>query len=363
MRKLVIMASAILLVVGCSQKIAEKPSSKPAVKKTEEVQRDKGFKHKQIARDVKPWRGFNALQTSRVAWHAPGARESLLNMISVGANAVIFVPFMEQQRHDSVAVSRASHVTDSQLKSAIQLAHKLGLRVIVKPQVIVKNSWAGGIKFSNHQQLSEWFENYAREIIRYAELAQSEHVDAFVIGTELEGVSRELPWPDLISKLRKVFGGKLTYSAHGIDDVEAFPYWHLLDVISLTLYPSLGGSDDYVKMMVHVEYALYKLRKAVEQHGGKPVWLTEIGMPSADGFAERPWAWTALGHPRVRPDMMLQTRATAIWLDQVRRAEWIDGVFFWLWYSDPNAGGMNDRDYTVQNKPAQVIIRQHWGRD
>ena len=361
MHKLLAMASAILVVVGCSHKVAEKPAPKAAAKDT--VEKQEVIEHRQIDKSVKQWRGFNALQTSKVAWHQPAAMESMVKMIDIGANAVIFVPFMEQARHDSVSVSRAGHVTDRQLIAAIRMAHQLGLRVIVKPQVIVRGSWAGGIKFSNGKKLSEWFSNYTQEILRYAEIAEAERVEAFVIGTELKGVSRDVAWPDLIKRLRKTYHGKLTYSAHGVDDVESFPYWHLLDIISLTLYPSLGDSDDYLKMMVHVEYALYKLHKAVERHGGKPVWLTEIGMPSADGFAERPWAWVALNNPRVRPDVMLQTKATAIWLDQVRRAKWIDGVFFWLWYSDPAAGGLQDRDYTVQNKPAEIIIRQQWGRD
>ena len=360
MRKSLVVALAITLVAGCAQKTADRPSGKVAAKPVAEKE---VVEQKPTISTAKQWRGFNALQTSKVAWHQSGARESLLNMISIGANAVIFVPFMEQPSQDSVAISRASHVTDQQLKAAIQLAHQLGLRVIVKPQVIVRGSWAGGIKFSDSKKLSQWFENYAGEIIRYAEIAEAERVEAFVIGTELKGVSRESHWPGLIERLRKVYHGKLTYSAHGVDDVESFPYWHLLDMISLTLYPSLGDTDDYLKMVVHVEYALYKLRKAVERHVGKPVWLTEIGMPSAEGFAERPWAWVALNNPRVHPDVMLQTKATAIWLDQVRRAEWIDGVFFWLWYSDPAAGGLQDRDYTVQNKPAEIIIRQQWGRD
>lgn len=360
MRKPLVMALAIMLIAGCAQTMAKKPSGKTTAKPVAEKE---VVKQGRIDRSVKQWRGFNALQTSKVGWHQSGARESLLNMINIGANAVILIPFMEQPSHDSVSVRRAGHVTDNQLKAAIQLAHQLGLRVVVKPQVIVKGSWAGGIKFSDSKRAAEWFENYTREIIRYAEIAEAERVEAFVIGTELKGLSRDSRWPGLIERLRKSYHGKLTYSAHGVDDVESFPYWHLLDMISLTLYPSLGDTDDYLKMMVHVEYALYKLRKAVERHGSKPVWLTEIGMPSAEGFAERPWAWVALNNPRVRPDIMLQTKATAIWLEQVRRAEWIDGVFFWLWYSDPTAGGLKDRDYTVQNKPAEILIRQQWGRD
>ena len=35
----------------------------------------------------------------------------------------------------------------------------------------------------------------------------------------------------------------------------------------------------------------------------------------------------------------------------------IGGVMIWRWFTDPNAGGLTDTDFTVQGKPAEHVLR------
>jgi len=57
---------------------------------------------------------------------------------------------------------------------------------------------------------------YGAFILTYANLAQKAHVNIFCIGTELEQFVSHRPeyWHALISKIRKVYSGKLTYADH-----------------------------------------------------------------------------------------------------------------------------------------------------
>ena len=371
MSKLVFLLGVLIAIGGCSAKSGDhsaivpnaestKATARVAEAKPIAMKRQRTARHASRDSHETTWRGFNALQTSSVAWNSSAARRSLMRMGAIGANSVALIPFMKQSGPNSTDVRAANNVTDAQLVAAINTAHQLGLKVVVKPQILVRGSWAGGISFSNHEQMHRWFKNYSVQLIRYARLSQSLGVEAFVIGTELSQIAKDLPWLELIAQLRREFRGELTYAAHNVEGVERFPYWHKLDVIGISSYPALGDMGEYDEMLAHIELNLYKLSQAVKKYRGKPVWLLEVGMPSAEGSSSQPWEWKSLDKNRHKPDMTMQTAAVAAWLNAVKRLKFVDGVFFWSWYSDPYAGGERDIDYTVQNKPAEIMIRQYW---
>jgi hypothetical protein len=54
-------------------------------------------------------------------------------------------------------------------------------------------------------------------------------------------------------------------------------------------------------------------------------------------------------------DLAIQKTALADWRD-VLGAHGISGISFWCWYTNPDAGGPNDTDFTIQNKPAQTVL-------
>ncbi|TLS69208.1 hypothetical protein FEF65_01615 [Mariprofundus erugo] len=303
-------------------------------------------------------RGFNVMQHASMSWEHPYARQSLMDMRSTGANAVVLIGFLKQSRPDSVDVSRSSAVRDSELKRAIAYAHELGLYTILKPQMLVPGSWAGEIDPGSEDGWKQWFDAYSREIVRYARFAAAEHVDALVLGTELVHASKHVNWPALIRQVRQVYPypGKITYAAHNVDGLKAFPYWNLLDTVSLTFYPSLGVTGQRDEMQQYVDRAVTELQQATGSLN-KPLWVLEFGMPSAKGASARPWEWRDLHNARV--DMTVQKEAIDIWLRALDKP-WVDGAFIWVWYSDAKSGTLNDADYTPQNKPAEAIIRRYW---
>ncbi|ATX81457.1 hypothetical protein Ga0123462_0587 [Mariprofundus ferrinatatus] len=367
MAKLAFLLGVLMALGGCAVKEGGQTASAHQAKATGQSEASEIFKKRKQARrssfgrdELTPWRGFNALQTSRVAWDSSAARRSLMRMGAVGANAVALIPFVRQSSPYSTAVMGANNVTDAQLIAAIKSAHELGMKVVVKPQILVTGSWAGEISFTDSGQRDRWFDSYSAHIIRYARLSQSMGVEAFAIGTELSKIAKDLPWPRLISQLRREFRGVLTYAAHNVEGVERFPYWDKLDVIGISSYPSLGDMGEYDEMLAHIELNLYKLSQAVKANRRKPVWLLEVGIPSAEGASSQPWEWRSLGKGGQRTDLTMQTAAVAAWLNAIKRLQYVDGVFLWCWYSDPQAGGEENIDYTVQNKPSEIVIRQYW---
>jgi len=301
-------------------------------------------------------RGFNALQHENVAWDKPAARRSFKRMVELGANAVVLVPFLEQDSPASLVVRRSDAVTMPQLQAAIKYAHEYGLKIILKPQMLVTNSWAGEIDHNQPQQWHAWFDSYSRHVLEYARFASAQGVDAFVIGTELSRASGQVDWSGLIKQVRSAYAGQLTYAAHNVDGVEGFRHWQELDVVSLTLYPSLGLSGERQEMQRYVDATVQQLKLAVE-HLGRPLWVLEIGMPSARGASSKPWQWQRLKYAKV--DLILQKNALDIWLNALDKP-WVSGVFIWAWYSDDHSGGSRNTDYTPQHKPAESIVRRYW---
>lgn len=82
---------------------------------------------------------------------------------------------------------------------------------------------------------------------------------------------------------------------------------------------------------------------------GLPLWLTEVGYPSRDGAAQRPWDYT-----RDAPiDLEEQRRAFAA-LAAAWSADDLDGLFVWEWGG--SEGGPKDGGYTPRGKPAACVL-------
>ncbi len=301
-------------------------------------------------------RGFNVMQHENVGWNEPQARRSMQRMVSLGTNAIVLIAFLEQDSASALRVNYSNAVSFQQLQKAIEYAHEFDLEIILKPQMLVRNSWASAISYDQQRDWNQWFESYQQHIVEFARFAAKHKVQTFVIGTELSKASAHVDWPQLIRKVRAEFAGKITYAAHNIDGVRAFPYWNKLDAVALTLYPSLGRSGQYDDMRLVVQHTVDQLEHVAQQFD-RPLWVLEVGMPSAAGAFSKPWEWQSLKHARV--DLKLQRDAIDIWLRALDKP-WVDGVFIWAWYSDAASGGAHDADYTPQNKPAEQMIRRYW---
>ncbi len=300
--------------------------------------------------------GLNVIQAAGYPFGGDAARTALADAKRLGANAIAVIPFLWQPDPASPDLVRGTDMSDAELRAAIRDAHALGLAVLVKPHVWVPGRWAGAVVMKSEAAWQDWFGNYQRELEHLATIAQEEQAETLVIGTELTETSQQPAWREMIRRVRSIYSGRLLYVAHNIEEAENVPFWEQLDAIGVSLYPPLGPDQARDARLAVMRSTAERL-DALAAKTGKPVIVAEIGLRSATGAAERPWE-----SPEERtgaPAPGLQADVLADWLRILARPA-VQGVLIWRWFTNPDAGGIDDTDFTVQGKPAQRVLMCLW---
>ncbi len=243
-------------------------------------------------------------------------------------------------------------------KQYIELLHKNGFRVMMKPQIwIWKGTFTGTLKMDSEEDWKELEASYTEFIMAYAELAEETKVEFYCVGTELEKFIDNRPayWHDLIKKIRTVYKGKLTYAANW-DEYERTPFWDHLDYIGVDAYFPLSEEKTPSVDQLVLGWKPYKEKlRLLSEELDKPIMFTEYGYRSNDYTAKRPWLVD-----RSKDDVNLQAQANATQaiFESFWGEDWFHGGFVWKWFIDhASAGGGNDNRFTPQNKPAENVIR------
>jgi hypothetical protein len=244
----------------------------------------------------------------------------------------------------------------------IKQAHESGLKVMIKPQVWTQSGWIGDFDLEKEEDWKIWEADYETYIMSFVKLAAKENVELFCIGTELKIVVKKRPsyWVKLISDIKKVYKGKLTYCANW-DDYKDVVFWKDLDYIGLSGYFPLSDAitprtEDLVKAWGPIKQQLkqYSLKE------GKQILFTEYGYRSMDKPAWRSWEMEYQERPI---NNQAQANAYDAFFRSLWNEKWFAGGFAWKWYAsfrriDPN----NNHDWTPQNKPAQEIMKRYYGK-
>ncbi len=300
--------------------------------------------------------GFNVIQSPRHPFGSASAKLSLSKARRLGAKAIAVVPFLWQASPASPDLARGRDMSDDELRAAIRDARALGLAVVVKPHVWVPHSWAGAVAMTSEAAWRHWFADYRRELTRIARVAEEEKADALAVGTELAATSQRPEWRALIGDVRHVYSGSLLYVAHNIEEAEVVPFWRQLDAIGVTLYPPLGADSDRQFRRTKMRAVADRL-DALSARTGKSIVVGEVGLRSAQGAAAKPWQ--SVEERASVPDPALQADVLADWLSILDRPS-VRGVLVWRWFTDPDAGGLDDTDFTVQGKPAEQVLSCAW---
>jgi hypothetical protein len=304
----------------------------------------------------KPLDGFNVIVSSGHPFGSDSAERALIKVKNLGARAIAIVPFLWQSDPASPDLVRGADMGDDELRAGIRDAQALGFTVVLKPHVWVPGSWAGAVSMTSEPAWQTWFANYRRELHRIARIAAAEKADALVIGTELAKTTLRPEWSDLIADVRGVYSGRVLYVAHNIEEAEQVPFWQKLDAIGVSLYPPLGTDNDRDGWRLTMRAVADRL-DALAEHNGRPIIVGEIGLRSAQGAAIKPWE--SAEERATAPYPALQAEVLADWLDILNRPS-VHGVMIWRWLTDPDAGGMNDTDFTIQGKPAEHVVMCAW---
>lgn len=305
---------------------------------------------------------------SFVAPPDPFALNPMPAVKSVGANWIAVVPYAFTRPGQPV-VHYNEHgwqwwgERPEGVRETVRLAHEAGIRVLLKPQVYIPGSWTGALDFPTPAAWSQWEAGYEHYLLRMAQLADSTGADLFCIGTEFNTAIAKRPgfWFALIEKVRKVYSGKLVYSANW-DDWERVPFWKKLDYIGLGGYFPLvdAPTPDTAALKAAWRPVCQRLRTFSQQQG-RPVLFTEFGYLSVDGCGWRNWELEN-GVENRPVNETAQANCLAALFGTFQPERWWAGGFLWKWF--PNMKGHEgypERDYTPQGKAGEAVLRNWYG--
>lgn len=238
---------------------------------------------------------------------------------------------------------------DEALSHAINKAHSLGMKVVLKPHVDVQTGEFRGDIPGNE----EWFKNYNDFILRYAKFAAKYNVEMFCIGTELSNTSYsrwENRWRQIIKEVRKIYKGPIVYAANW-DEYKDVSFWDELDYVGIDAYFPLTSKNNpakdeliegWTKRANEIENWLK------EKNIKNPVIFTEIGYASADGANKKPW-----DIPSQIEDQQEQADCLDATLTVLSKRNWFKGMYWWNTFPKEMESPLS---FTIKGKKAEPIL-------
>lgn len=253
------------------------------------------------------------------------------------------------------------------IKGCVKLAHQQGLKVMIKPHLWLRHgTFTGTFDLATEAEWQAWEHDYGQYIKTYARLADSLHVELFCIGTELENFAKKRSqfWQTLISDVRTLYHGKITYAANW-DTFEQFPHWKALDIVGIDAYfPLHEAATPTVAQLSNAWEKHFETIVAFQEKTQKPILFTEYGYRSINHTAHQPW----VADTPAEVNHEAQARAYEALFRRFWAEPWFAGGFVWKWYAPAMLQRAESRwhqmatDYTPQNKPAEQVIKQWYGR-
>ncbi len=295
---------------------------------------------------------------------SPYSDKALEALAETGANCVSVVVTWYQKNAQAPHISPNGNTpTDKSLVHVIQKARQLGLSVMLKPHVdlieTADGQWRGDIFFYKEEEWAIWFGDYKKFILRYAKLAEKNGVDMLCIGTELSGtIEQKERWKDIIRAVRGVYGGQITYAANWDNEFDKVEFWDELDYAGVDAYFPMSKDDkpDFAELKNACDNWVDKIESWAKPLG-KPILFTEVGYSSTPSASLKPWEEKTPGGA----DTKIQANCYKAVLETVWGKQWLAGIYWWKWNTNPDAGGANNKGFTPQNKPAQEILAE-WYR-
>jgi len=251
------------------------------------------------------------------------------------------------------------------IETSIDLAHKNGIKVMLKPQVYIHGSWVGDVVFDNEKDWQKWEEGYREYIHFYGKIAAEKDVELFCIGTEYKLAVQKRPefWRALIEEIRCYYPGELIYSSNW-DGYDKIPIWDALDYIGISAYFPLTDKKTPSKSLLQKKWQPIKKKLArFAKDQNKPIVFTEYGYLSVDGCAWRTWELEKVVRKK-QINQEAQANAYSSLLETFIEEPWWAGGFLWKWFpAGMGHEGYPERDYTPQGKLSEDVIRSWYGRD
>lgn len=286
-------------------------------------------------------------------------RQSLKSLAdSTGCNAII-LPVCAWQDHTFSTHMDSVHpdvMSAADVRNVCGYARELELKIILKAMVNCRDGyWRAYIHFFDQDVPVEpgwkdWFSSWAGHVKNVAVMAEENRADMLCVGCEMVGTDhRELEWRELISAVRQIYRGPLTYNCDKYQE-DRVSWWDALDVISSSGYYPIDDLDRQFE----------RIRSTAEK-AGKPFMFMECGCPSRNGSEYRPNDW------KYGKGISVETQAQwyRAFLEALIRYPFIRGTGWWGWSATrlyPEYSGPDNSGYCTWGKPANQLIRDFSNR-
>ena len=237
------------------------------------------------------------------------------------------------------------------------------IKIMIKPQIwIHRGEFTGFLDMKSEEDWKKLEKSYTNFILGYANLAEEINAEILCIGTELENFVEKRPeyWNTLITKIKKVYKGKLTYAANW-DEFKRTPFWNKLDFIGIDAYFPI--TDEQTPSFQRSMEGWKKHKPVIKSYSNKfkkPILFTEYGYRSVDYSGKEPWKYD---RNMTEVNLEAQTNTTKALYETFWNEDWFAGGFIWKWFVDyDKSGGKNDNQFTPQNKPVEKVIKKYYSK-
>ena len=292
-------------------------------------------------------KGVSFTAEGGASYENPASVDMLRQLPAYGVDAIALIPYGFVPR-DGKGIRKAPKRGNLESEDGIEIlaaeAHKLGLRVMLKPHV-----WRlQGKPAMARTEAVEWLREYKPYIEHYARFAERIHADTLCIGTELRALTQQEPeWRDIIAAVRAVYRGPITYAANHGEEFETIKFWDAVDFIGIDNYYPLEDGYGAAKLTAVIEN--------VQQKYKKPILFTEAGYGAHKDSHKEPWE----DETQKPLDLAEQARSYEALMDAMKDKPWFRGVYWWK-VGTNGYGGPENNSMTPWRKPAMDVVKRFY---
>lgn len=181
--------------------------------------------------------------------------------------------------------------------SLISQAKSQGMKISLRLYIdVLSGDWRA---LWNPKDKALAFAEIRKTLVRFAKISQKHEVDLFVIGAELEKLTRPeytQNWVKIIQDVRSHYKGKLTYGANGnyssykVPEHRWIGFWDQLDAIGIDYYTPLKQTLNVTKQNFS-DHHCQNVAKLQKLYKGKNLFINEVGFPAAKNGHTKPYEW------------------------------------------------------------------------
>lgn len=238
-------------------------------------------------------------------------------------------------------------------------------------------TWRGtiGANYTTQGEFDAFFASYRAWAWPYYQAAAAAGAAMIEVSSELDFLfgapQAEAGWRALVADLRALpFAGKLSVAAD-LAAASSMQWADALDYVGLDVYAGLGAplplgqAPSVEDLVAGLEAAVTPQLEALAARNLSLI-ISETGFQSRPNCHVRPWG-TELLDPDddsawlLVVDVACQANAYEALFRYAQSKPYIQGIYLWLWRSDPTTGGTYNGDFTPFAKPAEVVLREWYG--